>query len=172
MSVVVMALFYAVEGVQGAPRETGDEGGVDPGRGQAAVGEDTRGPGHLPVLDIQLVQRLDVLAHEADRKEDHIPTCQLAQDASQGGLQPAHGPHLALIAQPVASGDRPQALFHGLEGGVDLLLVGVAGLDLLERKAVSAEDHGGAGKLGQGGAEAVLQGLPVRASMPGLARSL
>ena len=75
-----------------------------------------------------------------------------ASTVSRAGCQPLDGTHLALVAQAVATGNGPQSRLQGLDGGVDLPLVGVAGLDLLQGQAVGAEDHGGAGTSAPGSA--------------------
>lgn len=52
---------------------------------------------HLGVLDVQLVQRLDVVRREGDGDQQDVPLPSLAQtfdDVVRLGAEPLHGPHL------------------------------------------------------------------------------
>ena len=131
-------------------------------RSEAPPGAHARVIGHLLVFDVQLVEGLDVLAHEADGQHDDVAAAQGLHELAEVGLQPLDGPHPALVAQEVAAGEVAEAGLDRVHGGVDLLLVGIAaGLDLLHRQAVGAEEHRGVGQLLQGLAQGLHPGLEV-----------
>src|SRR5579862_5230774 len=103
---------------------------------------DPQRPRLLAVLDIDLVQRFDVIGYERDRNHDDLfaPFFREPLDGFvHGRPQPFRSPHLALVAQvfPAAPG---AALPDRLHSGLDLPLIGIALLDHRHGNAVRAED--------------------------------
>ena len=93
---------------------------------------------HLAVLAVQLGQRLDVVAGERDRHHQQVLDCPRAPSRriTFSVLGPSHrtGPDLRLEGQQVRVGPL-QPLDHRLHARADLLRVGVAAVDHVERQA-------------------------------------
>mmetsp|Transcript_10129 Transcript_10129/g.20594 ORF Transcript_10129/g.20594 Transcript_10129/m.20594 type:complete len:280 (+) Transcript_10129:1317-2156(+) len=95
-----------------------------------------RDPGllrHLPVLHVDLLQRLNVLADEGDghhHEAVHPLLGEVADRVVRVGLQPLHGPHPRLVRErvPVVLDPPAVQLVHNqLDGFLHLLLVRVPG---------------------------------------------
>lgn len=87
----------------------------------------------LRVLDVQFVQRLDVLVHERDRNDEKLFVSMLGERFDRVvrlRLQPLDRTHFGLVDQPV--GVRNFERVHHLNhGGAHLARVRIAGVDYL-----------------------------------------
>ena len=91
---------------------------------------------HFAVLAVELGQRLDVVAGEGDRHHQHVllpPRAEPLDDLRGAGAQPANGPHVGLVGEEVRVG-AAEPLDDGLHARSDLLGIGVAAIDHVERQ--------------------------------------
>ena len=100
--------------------------------------------GALLVEDVDLLQRLDVLARERDRDDDDrrrsSPPASSSSTASVVGPQPALRADAALEAEPRARAE-PEAPGDGLDGDADVVEVGIAAPDVRLGQPVRREQH-------------------------------
>ncbi len=120
-------------------------------RGRALVMADAHPVRHLAVFAIQLRECLDVIAGEGDRHHQQVllPAGAEALDHPLGARpEPADGAHFALEGEEVGVG-AAEPLHDRLDARPDLLRIGVAPIDDVERQRVRAEQeqdlvpHGG-----------------------------
>mmetsp|Transcript_7068 Transcript_7068/g.28726 ORF Transcript_7068/g.28726 Transcript_7068/m.28726 type:complete len:313 (+) Transcript_7068:1165-2103(+) len=142
-------LRHAVQGLHHRVREVVDEHRVGVQRGHPSPLLHAALLGELPVLHVDLLERLDVLRHKRNRHRHHrlrLLLPELPDDIVGVGLEPLHGPDAGLVRQHVlvrdphllqSRHDQRHALLH-------LLLVRVTRrLDVAHRDAVRAEEHDG-----------------------------